>query len=316
MKGDKLLIEKKCKELGFELVENDFDYDKNRDAIFKVRCLKCNKVSTKSFVTLVKHNHGCRYCRDINRDYHNKLDEVMPKILNRCEECEYEFIGFCNNKWENCSNTKLILKCNNCGKISHKNYDNLVNKKCKCVCHRYNKLYETNVLNIDNVLSKINQVCIKHNFTFIRFISSDGKYHNNKTILEIKCNKCGEHVFYTFNHFTNRKKIVCKYCTKSSLENQLKQKLITNNIKFEEQKKFNWLVYKNKLSLDFYLPDYNIAIECQGIQHFEPIDFFGGKEAFEAQKERDKIKAKLCESNGILLKYIINEKEIENFTLK
>ena len=41
MKGDKLLIEKKCKELGFELVENDFDYDKNRDAIFKVRCLKC-----------------------------------------------------------------------------------------------------------------------------------------------------------------------------------------------------------------------------------------------------------------------------------
>ena len=39
MKGDKLLIEKKCKELGFELVENDFDYDKNRDAIFKVRCL-------------------------------------------------------------------------------------------------------------------------------------------------------------------------------------------------------------------------------------------------------------------------------------
>lgn len=28
--------------------------------------------------------------------------------------------------------------------------------------------------------------------------------------------------------------------------------------------------------LDFYLPDYNVGIECQGIQHIMPINF-GGK---------------------------------------
>lgn len=40
------------------------------------------------------------------------------------------------------------------------------------------------------------------------------------------------------------------------------------NIKYERYKKFSWL---KKQNLDFYLPDYNIAIECQGIQHFEPL---------------------------------------------
>ena len=315
MKGDKLLIENKCKELGFELIDEHFDYDKNRDSVFPVKCLKCNKISTKSFVTLVKNGSKCRFCYGVKRDYHNTLFETMPKILDACKECNYTFIGFKENEWKKCRDTKLILKCNNCGKITEKNYDNLVNKKSRCVCYRYAKGYETNVLKEEEVLRKISKICEKHNFTFVRFVSEDGKYHNNKTILELKCNKCGEYVFYTFNHFTDRKKIVCKHCTKSSLENQLRQKLIRENINFEEQKKFDWLIYKNNLSLDFYLPEHKIGVECQGIQHFEPVDFFGGIKAFEAQKERDEIKSKLCKENGVILKYIIDEKEIENFVI-
>lgn len=316
MKGDKELIEKACEELDLVLLDENYDYDKNRENVFYVKCLKCNKISTKSFTTLVKGNHGCKYCRNINRNYHNSLDDVMPKILAACKECNYTFIGFVNNKWENCRSTKLLLKCNDCGKITNKNYDNFINKKSKCVCYRFNRTHETNVLSEDKVFKKINKVCNKNSFTFISFVSTDGKYQNNKTVLELECNKCKEKVFYTFNHFTDRKNIACKYCTKSSLENQLKQKLIKDNIKFEEQKRFDWLVFKNKLSLDFYLPEYNMAIECQGIQHFEPIDFFGGKEAFETQKERDKTKYKLCEANGITLKYITNEKEIEKIIKK
>lgn len=309
MKGDKLLIEKKCKELNLELIDSDFDYDKNRDKTFKVKCLKCGKTSTKSFTTLVKGGHGCRYCRDMNRNYHNTLFEVMPKILDTCKECDYTFIGFVDDKWKKCRDTKLILKCDNCGKITHKNYDNFINKKCKCVCHRYARLYETNILDLDKVLEKINKVCKNNNFSFISFESDDKKYHNNKTILRLKCNKCGETVFYTFNHFTDRKNIVCKHCTKSSLERQLKQKLLNENIEFEEQKKFDWL---GKLSLDFYLPKYNIAIECQGIQHFEPVAFFGGEKGYAMQIERDKRKMELCIKNNVKLKYIIDNKEINN----
>ena len=65
--------------------------------------------------------------------------------------------------------------------------------------------------------------------------------------------------------------------------------------------------------MDFYLPDYNIAIECQGEQHFKPVDFAGkGKKwteiFFKENIERDKNKLKLCEENQINLFYI-NYKE-------
>lgn len=54
-------------------------------------------------------------------------------------------------------------------------------------------------------------------------------------------------------------------------------------------------------SLDIYLPDWNIGIEYQGVQHSRPVDFFGGKDAFEDQKDRDSRKRYLCERNGCVL---------------
>ena len=50
---------------------------------------------------------------------------------------------------------------------------------------------------------------------------------------------------------------------------------------------FPWL---NRQRLDFFLPDYNIAIEYQGEQHFKPIKYFGGEKRFIDRIERDKKK--------------------------
>lgn len=58
--------------------------------------------------------------------------------------------------------------------------------------------------------------------------------------------------------------------------------------------------------MDFYLPKYNIAIECQGIQHFKPINLFGGENGFQNTKERDIQKKKLCEEHGIKILYFSN----------
>ena len=98
----------------------------------------------------------------------------------------------------------------------------------------------------------------------------------------------------------------CKTCNESHLEKEINDFLIENNINFERQKRFDWLGLQ---SLDFYLPDYNIAIECQGIQHFEPIDFFGGINEFEKTIKRDIVKKQLCYQNDIKLIYYTN---IEN----
>jgi hypothetical protein len=62
-----------------------------------------------------------------------------------------------------------------------------------------------------------------------------------------------------------------------------------------------WL---NQQRLDVYFPELNMAIEYQGKQHFEAIDYFGGDEAFVRNQERDKRKAQLCKEKGIRLIYI------------
>ena len=97
----------------------------------------------------------------------------------------------------------------------------------------------------------------------------------------------------------------CKFCVESKLENEVNNALIDSNIHFERQKRFKWLGRK---SLDFYIPKYKIAIECQGEQHYHPVKFGGKtqkneKELFDLQVKRDKLKKKLCEENNIKLFY-------------
>ncbi|MBE6824386.1 MAG: hypothetical protein E7513_03460 [Ruminococcaceae bacterium] len=58
------------------------------------------------------------------------------------------------------------------------------------------------------------------------------------------------------------------------------------------------------MSYDVYICGLNIAIEYQGKQHFEPVEYFGGKEHYEKQVERDKLKLRLSKENGIKLVYI------------
>jgi hypothetical protein len=55
---------------------------------------------------------------------------------------------------------------------------------------------------------------------------------------------------------------------------------------------------------DIYIPELNIAIEYQGQQHYRPIDYFGGQEAFEQNKIRDKLKADKCKENNCTLIYV------------
>ncbi len=59
-----------------------------------------------------------------------------------------------------------------------------------------------------------------------------------------------------------------------------------------------WL---GRQSLDIFFPDFNIGIEYQGAQHFRSVEYFGGDDAFAAQKERDKRKRGLCKENGCVL---------------
>ena len=49
------------------------------------------------------------------------------------------------------------------------------------------------------------------------------------------------------------------------------------------------------------MSDYNICIEYQGKQHYEPILYFGGEDNFELIVKHDKIKKNYCVENNIKL---------------
>lgn len=57
-----------------------------------------------------------------------------------------------------------------------------------------------------------------------------------------------------------------------------------------------------------------MAVECQGIQHFQPTRFASNlpTTAFVKQMERDKLKSKLLAKNGIKLLYLTNIDDAES----
>lgn len=97
------------------------------------------------------------------------------------------------------------------------------------------------------------------------------------------------------------------------MEEQISLILKRNKIRYKEQYGFEWLKNDNtnyNLYLDFYLPDYNIAIECQGGQHFISVDYFGGKDMLEQVINRDLIKYQKCKEHNIDIVYVVPKRFI------
>lgn len=98
----------------------------------------------------------------------------------------------------------------------------------------------------------------------------------------------------------------CPFCFSSHLEEELRQFFTSVGVAFEEQKEFIWLSHKRHMKLDFYFPEYNAAIECQGYQHFKAVSIFGGDDGYAITQKRDNLKRDLCQLNGIRLFYYSN----------
>lgn len=136
-----------------------------------------------------------------------------------------------------------------------------------------------------------------HGDRYIYYWETYTKSHSN---MEIECPNHG--IFYQ----TPSKHLIgngCPKCNRSHLENEIEQLLTENEIEFISQYKDKWLGLQ---SLDFYLPKHNIAIECQGGQHFYPVKRYGGEDGFNRRKILDVNKLKLCDEHNIKLLYYSN----------
>ncbi len=128
-------------------------------------------------------------------------------------------------------------------------------------------------------------------------------YINTATKVCITCPEHGDFWQTPNNHLFGAG---CPACPQSNMEGEIRHFLEKNEIKFEQEKTFDWLVFKKKMFLDFFLPEYGVAIEYQGGQHFSPTDLFGGEDFFQLALERDKEKKILCENHGITILYYSN----------
>lgn len=100
----------------------------------------------------------------------------------------------------------------------------------------------------------------------------------------------------------------CPICYESRGEKKIRSYLIEKGILFESQKRYDNLrgVSNGLLSYDFYLPNQNLLIEYQGLQHSQPVRFNGrdtqqSNQQFSTQQEHDKRKREYANANGIKL---------------
>lgn len=136
---------------------------------------------------------------------------------------------------------------------------------------------------------------------------SDTQYAHSHQRLTVTCRKHGPFETLPSNHIRGRSG--CPQCIESRHERAVRAALEAKCIAFVPQKGFPWLQHKGPQYLDFYLPDYNVGIECQGEGHFQQVNFAGFEDpidvlmGFHETVVRDQNKEYLCRSNGVRMIY-------------
>lgn len=95
----------------------------------------------------------------------------------------------------------------------------------------------------------------------------------------------------------------CPSCNESKGEQIINEYLMKNIINYKIQHSFENLIGLGNglLSYDFYLPIENLLIEYQGLQHYEPVKYFGGLKQFKKQQKHDKLKRDYAITHNIRL---------------
>jgi DNA-directed RNA polymerase subunit RPC12/RpoP len=118
------------------------------------------------------------------------------------------------------------------------------------------------------------------------------------------CEKCGKEFERDLEHLNrNDLGVVCINCNSSVLEKNTSKVLDEYNIEYHREYSYPNLngVGNKLLRFDFYLPDYNLLIECQGIQHESWQKTWTSKDKFERQLEHDRRKKEYTKQNNINL---------------
>ena len=241
--------------------------------------------------------HGCPKCAiEINSSKQRLgLNAFLKKSVEvHGNKYDYSKVNYINNS------TKVCINCPIHGEFWQRPDKHLSGRGCwKCANEHISELRHDT---FDDFVKKAN---IVHGN---RFLYHKETYVNSKTKSLITCKKHGDFWQVPASHLSG---VGCPLCNESKLEKKVALKLQENNIEFVRGYKTKWL---DKQHLDFYLPQYNIAIECQGEQHFKHKKCWDKvkRNSLQHRIELDKRKLELCNKHNVKVLYYSDKKYLDN----
>ena len=276
-----------------------YDYSKVKyvDAKSKV-CVVCPEHG-EFWQIPYHHTKGC-CCPKCGAEKKTSSKEKFIKKARKLHGDKYDYskVEYVN------SYTKVCIICPEHGEFEQMPYQHTNGSGCpKC---KGDKIRESLSYSKEDFIKKANETHNdKYDYTKVEYVNANTK-------VCIICSKHGEFEQIPSEHIRGNG---CPKCNLSHLERSVMNYLDEVKISYDYQKRFKWLGMQ---SLDFYLPDYNVGIECQGEQHFFPVDFAGNGvewacKEFDKLVSRDKRKKALCEKHGIKLLYFGNVPNHDTF---
>lgn len=271
----------------------------NRQAKYSFEEVK-NYVENLGYTLVSKEYKGMNYELDIICENGHLFNPTFHNLFHNnsgCPTCKggvsfnYEYV-------------KKYVESKSCELLSEYYINCKEPLKIKCSQgHTYNQSFEnfklsTNCEYCDNKTRKFSYNYVKGYIECYGYFLISEEYINKDALLDIKCDK-GHEYKASFHNF--KAGCRCPICNESKGEKSVKKILNKYSIEYILQYKFKDCKFKQMLPFDFYLPNYNILIEYDGIQHFEIIEFFGGLDGFIDTKIRDTIKNEYCKKNNIPL---------------
>jgi len=265
-------------------------------------CIICPKHG-EFYQTPTNHlnGHGCPKCK--GDKIREKKTSTIEKFIKYAREKHGDKYNYSKVDYVN-SDTKVCIICPEHGEFEQRPNNHTRGDGCPvCKC---DKIREKKTSTIEKFIKYAREKHgDKYNYSKVDYVNSDTK-------VCIICPEHGEFEQRPHNHLTGNG---CPKCNLSHLERSVMNYLDDVGITYDYQKIFKWL---GRQSLDFYLPDYNVGIECQGRQHFFPIDFAGkGVEwackQFDKLIKRDNRKKALCEKHGVKLLYFGDTPNYDTF---
>lgn len=272
-------IKEYFKKNGFDLLTQEV---KNNKQPLKIKC-EHGHITYKNFDSLKNKKSKCSKCV---RNSKYLYEEVKNFIAQEGYDLiSTEYTG---------ANDRIQISCKNKNhpliSTTFSSFKNGNHRCSKCVSERISSEQRHTYEYIENY------------FSSFRYKLISKEYVNNITPLDVLCDK-GHHYKVAFNNF--KKGTRCPVCYNKLRESKgvskIKAVLCMMNIDFKIEKKFDDCKFKRCLPFDFYIPSLNIAIEFDGRQHFEIVDYFGGFEGFVKTKIRDSVKNLYCKENNIKL---------------